>query len=308
MSSNSKEEISSRCSQEKTVTDPVEGGQKMNEMNVTPGHDSLTIHNLSNHNTAMGGDFEADIIPGRRRLDRQAIDHYIAQVVDHSINSSAAGRPEAALFGRVSQPQLRIRNVERSSAQVVDNDMNPISGFQVVNVDSLDPTIGDNTADTANEPNETKAERMLRRRAERPSIIRVPTVTNTTVIAVIGRGNTIRRDLRQKPSGEFVRLIAAEKVSSNQASGVMICNSPITRGIGSNEPTKEFNCGDEGGSETEEGKGKGKKILVEVGKAYDGKITRVLAGEESDSEYSEGEAEKFDALEKKYALANMDGT
>lgn len=71
MSSNSEEQIASRCSQEKTVTDPVsflffcflfvlfseltnsqqvEGGQKMNEMNVTPGHDPLTIRNLSNHN------------------------------------------------------------------------------------------------------------------------------------------------------------------------------------------------------------------------------------------------------------------
>lgn len=146
------------------------------------------------------------------------------------------------------------------------------------------------------------------------------------MIAVIGRGNTVRRDLRQKPSGEFVRLIAAENVSSNQASGVMICNSPvssssfstfwtseltylqITGEIVSNEPTKEFNCGDEGGSETEEGKGKGKEILIGVGKAHDGKITRVLAGDESDSEYSEGEAEKFDALEKKYALADMNGT
>lgn len=146
------------------------------------------------------------------------------------------------------------------------------------------------------------------------------------MLAVVGRANAVRRDLRQKPYGEFVKLIAAEKVTSNQASGVMIRNSPvgsfsfstfwtsevtyfqITREIVPNEPTKEFNYGDEARSETEKGKGKREKFLVGVGKAYDGMITRVPAGEESDSEYSEGEAEKFDALERKYALANTNGT
>lgn len=76
--------------------------------------------------------FEADIIPGRRRLDRQAISHYIVQVAEHNVSSSSSasyltssltvffqvnsseGRPEAALFSRLNEPQLHIKNVRSS--------------------------------------------------------------------------------------------------------------------------------------------------------------------------------------------------